>query len=67
MIRQSLIKRIVLKFLKILIGKGRKRKWKNRQQEENRWFLHLSIEVPAEGSSNEWLESVSDEDYNKLS
>lgn len=32
----------------------------------NSWFAHLSIEVPAEGKSNEWLEAVSDEDYGKL-
>ena len=30
------------------------------------WFTHVSIEVPAENSSNEWLEEVSDEEYNKL-
>lgn len=30
------------------------------------WFAHLAVEVPAEGKSNEWLEAVSDEDYNKL-
>lgn len=30
------------------------------------WFAHLAVEVPAEGSSNEWLEAVSDEDYKKL-
>lgn len=30
------------------------------------WFSHLSIEVPGENSSNEWLEHVSDEDYGKL-
>jgi len=30
------------------------------------WFSHLAIEVPGENSSNEWLEAVSDEDYNKL-
>lgn len=30
------------------------------------WFAHLSIEVPAEGSSNEWLEPVADEEYSKL-
>lgn len=33
---------------------------------KNSWFTHISIEVPAEGSSNEWLEEVSDEVYNKL-
>ena len=30
------------------------------------WFAHLAVEVPAEGAANEWLEPVSDEDYNKL-
>jgi quercetin dioxygenase-like cupin family protein len=30
------------------------------------WFAHLAIEVPSEGSSNEWLEQVSDEEYGKL-
>lgn len=30
------------------------------------WFSHIAIEVPAEGSSNEWLEPVLDEEYNKL-
>lgn len=31
------------------------------------WFAHLAFEVPGEDSSNEWLEPVSDEEYNKLS
>ncbi len=30
------------------------------------WFSHLAIEVPGEKTSNEWLEPVSDEEYNKL-
>lgn len=30
------------------------------------WFQHIAIEVPAEGSSNEWLEPVTDEVYNQL-
>lgn len=30
------------------------------------WFSHVAIAVPAEGASNEWLEPVSDEEYNKL-
>lgn len=30
------------------------------------WFAHLAFEIPGENSSNEWLEAVSDEDYNKL-
>ena len=30
------------------------------------WFSHLAIEVPGENTSNEWCESVTDEEYNKL-
>lgn len=30
------------------------------------WFQHLAIEVPSENGSNEWLEPVSDEEYDKL-
>ena len=30
------------------------------------WFSHLTIEVPGENGSNEWLEPVSDEEYGKL-
>lgn len=33
---------------------------------KNSWFSHVAIEVPSENSSNEWLEEVSDEEYNKL-
>jgi len=30
------------------------------------WFSHLAIEVPADGGSTEWLEPVSDDEYDKL-
>ena len=30
------------------------------------WLEHLAVEVPAEGASNEWLEVVNEEDYEKL-
>ena len=30
------------------------------------WFSHLAIEVPGEGSSTEWCEPVSEEEYKKL-
>lgn len=30
------------------------------------WFSHLAIEIDGEETSNEWLEPVSDETYNKL-
>lgn len=30
------------------------------------WFAHLAFEVPGEKAETEWLEPVSDEEYNKL-
>ncbi len=30
------------------------------------WFSHIAVEVPGEGTSNEWCEPVSDEEYNRL-
>ena len=30
------------------------------------WFSHIAIEVPGENASNEWLEPVTDEQYDKL-
>ena len=30
------------------------------------WFSHLAVEVPGDNSSNEWLEPVSDAEYNQL-
>lgn len=30
------------------------------------WFQHIAIAVAKDGASNEWLEPVADEDYNKL-
>lgn len=32
----------------------------------NEWFSHLAIEVPGENGSNEWLEPVSQEEYENL-
>ncbi|MDE6495710.1 MAG: carboxymuconolactone decarboxylase family protein [Duncaniella sp.] len=31
------------------------------------WFSHLAFEVPGENTGNEWLEPVTDEEYDKLS
>ena len=33
---------------------------------KDKWFAHIAIEIPAKGQSNEWLEQVSDKEYNKL-
>ena len=30
------------------------------------WFSHIAFAMPGDGSSNEWFEPVSDEDYGKL-
>ena len=30
------------------------------------WFAHLAFEIPGENTSNEWLEPVTDEEFNKL-
>ena len=30
------------------------------------WFAHIAFDVPGEGVSNEWLEPVTDEEYNSL-
>ncbi len=30
------------------------------------WFAHLAVEVPADGAANEWLEPVTDAEYNIL-
>lgn len=30
------------------------------------WFAHLAFELPGENTSNEWLEAVSDEEFDKL-
>lgn len=33
---------------------------------KNSWFVHISIEVPGVDTSNEWLEPVDTNEYNKL-
>lgn len=30
------------------------------------WFSHLAIEVPGENATNEWLDPVTDDEYNHL-
>ena len=30
------------------------------------WFSHISLEVPGENTSSEWLDAISDEEYNAL-
>ncbi len=33
---------------------------------KNSWFSHIAIEVPSDNGYTEWLEQVSDEEYNNL-
>lgn len=33
---------------------------------KDKWFSHIAISIPGEDVSNEWLEPVDDESYNKL-
>ena len=37
--------------------------WHVHRATKDKWFSHLSIEVPGEECGNEWLEEVSDKDY----
>lgn len=30
------------------------------------WFAHIAIEIPGENASTQWLEAVTDEEYDKL-
>lgn len=30
------------------------------------WFAHLAFSIPGDGVSNEWLEQVTDEEYDRL-
>ena len=32
----------------------------------NSWFAHLAFELSGENTSNEWLEPVTDEEYDKI-
>ena len=33
---------------------------------KDNWFAHLAIAVPGVNASNEWLEPLTDEEYDKL-
>lgn len=49
---------------KVVVIKPNVKHWHGAKKDS--WFSHISIEVPGENTSNEWLEQVSDEEYNKL-
>lgn len=47
----------------VVIPEGAKH-WHGAQKDS--WMAHLAFEVPSENTSNEWLEPVTDEEYEKL-
>lgn len=49
---------------KVVVIKPNVKHWHGAKKDS--WFSHISVEVPGENASNEWLEPVSDEEYNKL-
>lgn len=38
--------------------------WHGAQKDS--WFSHIAVEVPGENTSNEWLEAVTDQQYDNL-
>lgn len=49
---------------KVIVIPANTKHWHGAKKDS--WFSHISIEVPGENTSNEWLEPVSDEEYSKL-
>ncbi len=49
---------------KVIVIKPNIKHWHGAKKDS--WFSHISVEVPGVETKNEWLEEVSDEEYNKL-
>lgn len=49
---------------KIIVIPANVKHWHGAKKDS--WFSHISIEVPGVDTSNEWLEAVTDEEYNAL-
>ena len=49
---------------KVIVIKPNIKHWHGAKKDS--WFSHISIEVPGSNTENEWLEPVSDSEYNKL-
>ena len=49
---------------KVVVIKPNVKHWHGAKKDS--WFSHISIEVPGVDTENEWLEPVSDDEYNKL-
>ncbi len=49
---------------KVIVIPANTKHWHGAKKDS--WFSHISIEVPGENTSNEWLEPVSDEEYKRL-
>ena len=48
---------------KVIVIPANTKHWHGAKKDS--WFSHISIEVPGENTSNEWLDPVSDEVYSK--
>ncbi|EID84372.1 hypothetical protein MSI_21570 [Treponema sp. JC4] len=48
----------------VIVIKANTKHWHGAKKDS--WFSHISLEIPGENCSNEWLESVTDEVYNAL-
>ena len=48
----------------VIVIRANVKQWHGAKKES--WFRHIALEVPGEKTSNEWLEEVSDKEYNKL-
>ena len=49
---------------KVIVVPANVKHWHGAKKDS--WFSHIALEVPGENTFNEWLEEVSDEEYNKL-
>lgn len=50
--------------VKVIVIPANVKHWHGAKKDS--WFSHISIEVPGENTSNEWLEAVGDDVYNNL-
>lgn len=56
-------KKVSLKPGMVISIKANVKHWHGAKKDS--WFSHISVEVPGENTFNEWLEKVTDEEYNK--
>ena len=57
-------KPVSLEPCKVIVIPANVKHWHGAKKDS--WFSHISIEVPGDDTSNEWLEAVSEEEYDNL-